>query len=254
MTQKNTKLYFISDLHLGIPPNEREREYMFVAWLDHIKHDAKKVFLLGDIFDFWFSYKYVVPKGNIRVLGKIAELTDSGIEIHYSIGNHDMWIFDYFTQELGVQMHSKPIEFDYDGKTFMVGHGDGLGKNNKKYNLLKYCFSCSINQRIFAFLHPRIGISLANFCSRQSRFSHGEMDKTYFGHEKEDITTYCIEKLKQKHYDYFIFGHRHLLLDMLLNENTRYINLGEWVHNKFYAVYENQTVIIKDFTNEINKL
>ena len=134
LMQARTKLYFISDIHLGVPPNEKERELMFVAWLDYVKVDAKKIFLLGDIFDFWFSYKHVVPRGYVRVLGKLAELSDMGIEIHYAIGNHDMWIFDYFSKELGINTYSAPWSFSYDGKDFLVGHGDGLGKSDKKYN------------------------------------------------------------------------------------------------------------------------
>ena len=245
--QNRHKIYFISDIHLGVPPNEKERERQFVAWLDYVKADAKMVFLLGDIFDFWFSYKHVVPRGYVRVLGKLAELSDMGIEIHYAIGNHDMWIFDYFEKELGVKTYNKPWYFRHDDKTFLVGHGDGLGNINKKYNFLKLLFSSRICQRLFASLHPCWGISLANFCSKKSRFSHGEVDFTYFGDDKEEITIYCNKAFKTKPYDYAVFGHRHLLLDIPIDNEARYINLGEWVTNKNYAVYENKEIVVKQF-------
>lgn len=245
--QQRTKIYFISDIHLGIPPNEKEREQCFVNWLDEVKADAQKIFLLGDIFDFWFSYKHVVPRGYVRVLGKLAELTDSGIEIHYAIGNHDMWIFDYFEKELGIKTYTKPWDFAYNGKTFLVGHGDGLGKSDKKYNFLKILFSSKICQKLFASLHPYIGISLANFCSKKSRFSHSEFDARYFGDDKEDITVYCNNAIKNKPYDYCIFGHRHLVLNKKLGTKTRYINLGEWVNQKHYAVYDGNDITIKEY-------
>ena len=245
--QERTKIYFISDIHLGVPPNAAERERYFVAWLDYVKQDACRVYLLGDIFDFWFSYKDVVPRGYVRVLGKLAELSDMGIEVYYAIGNHDMWIFDYFTKELGIKTYNQPWYFDYDGKTFLVGHGDGLGTINKKYNFLKFLFSNRICQRLFASLHPRLGISLAKFCSQKSRFSHTETDFTYFGDDKEEITMYCNKAIQNKHADFCVFGHRHLLLDKLLGQNTRYINLGEWVTDKHYAVYENNDMHIKHF-------
>ena len=251
LMQARTKLYFISDIHLGVPPNEKERELMFVAWLDYVKVDAKKIFLLGDIFDFWFSYKHVVPRGYVRVLGKLAELSDMGIEIHYAIGNHDMWIFDYFSKELGINTYSAPWSFSYDGKDFLVGHGDGLGKSDKKYNFLKLLFASRLCQKLFASLHPYIGMSLAKFCSKRSRFSHSEMDLTYFGDDKEDITVYCTKALNDKHYDYCVFGHRHLLLDRPIGKVTRYINLGEWVTAQHYAVYDNHDIRIETFSTDI---
>lgn len=245
---KGSKLYFISDIHLGVPPFEQERERMFVAWLDSIKDDAAEVFLLGDIFDFWFTYKHVVPRGGVRVLGKLAELADSGITVHYATGNHDMWIFDYFSQELGLRTYTQPWEFTYDGRHFMVGHGDGLGKSDRKYNFLKLLFSSTICRRLFASLHPWIGMTVAHLWSGKSRSSHTEMDLTYFGHDKEDITKYCIKQLENKHYDYFVFGHRHLRLDIDLGGGARYINLGQWMTDKYYAVYHDGKMTIKDFS------
>ena len=243
------KLYFISDTHFGVPneAESRKREQLFCRWLDDVKKDALEVFLLGDIFDFWFEYKNVIPKGHSRLLGKIADLTDSGIKVHYFTGNHDMWVFGYFEKELGVQMHRKPITFSHQGKNFMIGHGDGLGPGDGRYKFLKKVFSCKLNQRLFAFLHPRIGMGLASFFSKKSRLSHDEEDQIYLGDNKERLLIYCKEKAKEQHIDYFIFGHRHLKIDTKVGENSRYINLGEWVHQKNYAVFENGELFLKEY-------
>lgn len=243
------KLYFISDTHFGVPNKEESfsRELLFCQWLDDVKNDAKEIFLLGDIFDFWFEYKNVVPKGYVRLLGKIAELTDNGITVHYFTGNHDMWIFDYFEKELGVIMHRQPIIFTHDDKTFMVGHGDGLGPGDKKYKFLKKVFACKFNQQLFAFLHPWIGMGLANFFSKKSRLSHDTEDQIYLGDDKERLLIFCEEEVKKQKIDYFIFGHRHLKIDKQIGENSRYINLGEWVHEKNYAVFEDGELHLKEY-------
>ena len=251
MLEANTgnKLYFISDTHFGVPNEKesKERELLFCKWLDEIKKDASEVYLLGDIFDFWFEYKNVVPKGYVRVLGKLAELIDSGIKVHYFTGNHDMWIFTYFEKELGIQMHKEPITFSFEGKTFMIGHGDGLGPGDKRYKFLKKVFACKFNQRLFAFIHPWIGMGLAGYFSRKSRLSHNSEDQIYLGDDKEWLLIYCKEEAEKQPIDFFIFGHRHLKIDKTFGKNSRYINLGEWVHQRNYAVFENGELYLKEY-------
>ncbi len=238
---ERTNIYFISDCHFGVPDYEKSltREKEFVQWLEEIKHNAKAVYLLGDIFDFWFEYKYVVPKGYVRLLGKLAELSDMGVEIHYFTGNHDMWVFDYFTKELRAKIYRKPQEFTFGKKSFLIGHGDGLGPGDHKYKFIKSIFANRICQKLFAWLHPWIGIGLANFFSRKSRLANQINDKISKGEEKEYIIQFIKSSLVSKHHDYFIFGHRHLTFDMKI-QNSRYINLGEWVHERNYAVFDGQ--------------
>lgn len=234
------KIYFASDFHLGVP-NEKEsleRERKIVQWLDEIKKDAEEIFLVGDVFDFWFEYKKAIPKGFVRFQGKIAELTDSGIKIHWFTGNHDMWIFDYIPKELGVQLHKKPIERTFNDTAFFIGHGDGLGPGDKGYKFIKKVFANRVCQWLFARFHPNFGIGMAHFWSKRSRISTGTDDEKYLGDENEWLLIFAKEKLKEKHYDYFIFGHRHLCLDKQVAENSRYINLGEWIHHPHYGVFD----------------
>ena len=238
-TIKN-KVYFASDLHLGAPDYEASllREKAFVQWLDQISADASDLYLLGDIFDMWFDYKRVVPRGYVRLLGKLAELSDAGLQIHYFIGNHDMWAFDYFEQELGAKLYREPMELDLNGKIFLVGHGDGLGAGDASYKFIKRIFAGKFNQWLFARLHPNFGLWLAGFLSRRSRIANGDYDENFEGEDKEMLVQFCKQKLTEKHYDYFIFGHRHLKMEIKLDENSTYINLGEWVKNKPYAVFD----------------
>ena len=234
------KIYFASDFHLGVPNDKesREREQKIVQWLDSIKSDAEEIFLVGDVFDFWFEYKKAIPKGFVRFQGKIAELTDLGIKVHWFTGNHDMWIFDYIPKELGVELHKKPIERTFNDTTFFIGHGDGLGPGDKGYKFIKKVFANKICQWLFARFHPNFGIGMAHFWSKRSRISTGTDDEKYLGDENEWLLIYAKEKLKEKHYDYFIFGHRHLCLDKQVSENSRYINLGEWIHHPHYGVFD----------------
>ena len=244
MNTKN-KIYFLSDFHLGVPTKEESlvREKKIVAFLDSIKDSASEIFFVGDIFDFWFEYKHVVPKGHVRLLGKMAELSDSGIQLHIFTGNHDMWIFDYLPSEIGATLYRAPIEKTFNEKTFLIGHGDGLGPGDKGYKFIKKVFASKICQWLFARIHPNAGISLANFWSGKSRMSNKIKDQIYLGDDKEFLSVYCNETLKTKHYDYFLFGHRHLPLDILLsNKKSRYINLGEWVVNPHYAVFDGEEV------------
>ncbi len=245
--EKTGKIYFASDFHLGAPDyaSSLERERRIVKWLDEIKHDAQEIFLVGDLFDFWFEYKTVVPRGFVRILGKIAELTDSGIPVHLFTGNHDMWIFDYLPQEIGVILHREPIERDFGGKKFLIGHGDGLGPGDRGYKFLKKVFANKVCQWLFGMIHPDFGMRIANFWSHRSRIFNKEYDEKFHGEDKEWLVVYCKEVLKTKHYDYFVFGHRHLPLDINLNDTSRYINLGEWFKLNSYAVFDGEELSLK---------
>ncbi|MFW5793421.1 MAG: UDP-2,3-diacylglucosamine diphosphatase [Bacteroidota bacterium] len=246
---KSQKIYFFSDAHLGIPNyvDSLKREKLLVSCLDEVKTDAFEIYLLGDIFDFWFEYKTVVPKGYVRLLGKIAELTDSGIKVHYFTGNHDMWVFDYFKKELGVSIHRKPISETINGKKFFIGHGDGLGPGDKSYKRLKKIFSSRLCQKLFSYLHPGFGSGLAMFFSRRSRLVNGANDEIFLGEDKERLIQYCHYKLKDDNIDYFIFGHRHLPMDIEIKNGSRYINTGDWFNNFSYAVFDGNKVELKYF-------
>ncbi len=244
------RIYFISDAHLGVPSHDSslEREKLLVHWLDKIKKDATEIYLLGDIFDFWFEYKTVVPKGYVRLLGKIAEITDSGIPVYYFTGNHDMWIFNYFEKELGVIMHREPQEREINGKLFFIAHGDGLGPADYGYKFLKKLFSNRISQKLFSWLHPGFGIGLALYFSRKSRMANGAKDEVFLGEEKERLIRFCHDMVKIKPYNYFIFGHRHLPLDIEIAPETRYINTGDWVGSFSYAVFDGEKLELKYFS------
>jgi UDP-2,3-diacylglucosamine hydrolase len=243
------KIYFISDFHLGVPndTDSRKREDKIVSWLNSIKHDAQILYLMGDVFDYWFEYKEVVPRGYVRLLGKLAELSDAGVEMHYFTGNHDMWVFDYLPKEIGLQIHRAPIQKQYNGKKFFLGHGDGLGPGDFGYKFIKKVFANKLAQWLFARVHPNTGIGLMKFFSRKSRIATGTSDDVYLGDDKEWLMIYCREVLQKEHYDYFIFGHRHMPLDKQLNGQSRYINLGEWINHFTYAVFDGQELMLKKF-------
>lgn len=250
MTKK--KIFFASDFHLGAPNYEDslKREKRIVRWLDSIADEAEEIYLLGDVFDFWFEYKHAIPKGFVRIQGKIAELTDKGIKINWFIGNHDMWIFDYIPKELGVNLIRTEVEREYNGKSFFIGHGDGLGPGDRGYKFIKKVFRNPVCQWLFARLHPNFGIGLANLSSRKSRAATGDGDAIYHGEEKEMLVQYCKSKLEDKHYDYFIFGHRHLPIQFELNEKSEYINIGDWIKYFSYGVFDGETFAIKTFEKE----
>ena len=243
-----SKIYFASDLHLGVPNREKSlvREKLFVQWLDEIKNDAEAIYLVGDIFDFWFEYKKAVPKGYVRLLGKLAEISDSGIPIHIFTGNHDMWLFDYLEDEINAHIYREPIEVSLKGKRFFIGHGDGLGPGDNGYKLIKKIFKNKLCQWLFERIHPNLGISIAQYWSKKSRIANGEKDESYYG-EKEWLTQFCKEKMKTIEVDYFIFGHRHLPLEVDLGNNTIYINLGEWVNYNSYAVFDGKRLELKRY-------
>ncbi len=241
------KIYFLSDFHLGAPDAKSSlvREKKIIAFLDEIKKDAERIFILGDLFDFWFEYKKVVPKGYVRILGKLAEITDSGIPIDFFVGNHDMWMKDYFQQELNIPVFYEPQTYLLNEKKFMIGHGDGLGPGDHGYKFIKKLFRNKIAQSLFGILPPIIGIGLANYFSKTSRAKTGQSDEIFEGEEKEWLVSYCREMLKSEQYDYFVFGHRHLPLDIKLNEQSTYINLGDWIKYDSYAVLEEKTLYLK---------
>jgi UDP-2,3-diacylglucosamine hydrolase len=249
---ENKKIYFVSDAHLGVPDHKSslKREKLLVQWLDQIKVDAAEIFLLGDIFDFWFEYKSVVPKGFVRLLGKIAEISDSGIPVHYFTGNHDLWAFDYFEKELGVKIYRKPVERKFNDKLFFIGHGDGLGPGDLGYKFLKKVFSNKISQMLFSWLHPGIGTSMALYFSRKSRIANGPKDEIFLGEENERLISFCKETLKSKKFHFFMFGHRHLPLDIEVGPESRYINIGEWVKTFSYAVFDGNNIHINYFQPE----
>lgn len=240
------KIYFASDNHLGAPNLEESlvREKKFVSWLDTIKKDAEAVFLVGDIFDFWFEYNEVVPKGFTRTLGKLAEISDAGIPIHYFTGNHDMWLVDYFQKELNLTVHNKSKIFTINDKKFFVGHGDGLGPGDKSFKIMKKIFKNPFFNWCFRCVHPDLGIKLGKYLSNKNRLKSSLEDLKFNGNENEWLTKYCKEKLKNEHYDYFIFGHRHIPLEIELSPNSTYINLGDWITHFSYAVFDGHQVLL----------
>jgi len=242
------KIYFASDFHLGSGDyaSYRDREDALVRWLDLVKTDALELFLMGDVFDFWFEYRSVVPKGHIRFFGKLAELADMGIKVYFFKGNHDMWLFDYFEKELGASIISNELEIERNGKKFFLHHGDGLGPGDNFYKILKVVFRSKLCQWLFARIHPNFGVGIANYWSSQSRKSHGPKPEIN-EHEQEWLVIFCKEVLAERYFDYMIFGHRHLPLDIQLNDKSRYINLGEWVYNRSYAVFDGINVELKYF-------
>jgi UDP-2,3-diacylglucosamine hydrolase len=250
MTARN-KIYFASDIHLGALgyQSSRDREARIVRWLDSIKHDAHELFLVGDVFDFWFEYKTVVPRGYIRFLGKLAELVDSGVKLYLFKGNHDMWMFDYFVKELNATIISDELIIERQGKKLYLHHGDGLGPGDNKYKLLKKVFRSPLCQWMFERLHPNLGVGIANRWSQHSRLANtdGQEQKLF---ENEWLVSFARDVLKTTHYDYFIFGHRHIPMVIDLSPNSKYVNLGEWIFSNSYAVMENGTVQLCYFEQE----
>ena len=244
-----SNIYFASDFHLGVPDHasSRIREDKIVRWLDSIKGDAAEIYLLGDIFDFWFEYATVIPKGFIRLQGKLAELSDSGIAITMFKGNHDMWMFDYFTKELGIRIVSDELILTRGGKHFFLHHGDGLGPGDSSYKFLKKFFRSGLCQWLFARLHPNLGVGIAQRWSMKSRIANNKKE-AFVSQEQEWLVTYCKELLETEHFDYLIFGHRHLPLDIRISDRSRYINLGEWINHFSYAVFNGENLELKYFS------
>jgi len=238
------KIYYLSDFHLGAPNAAASlvRERQIIKFLDEIKNEASEIFIVGDLFDFWYEYKNVVPKGYVRILGKIAELTDAGIPIHFFVGNHDMWMTDYFQKELNVKVYHQPESFEYNGKKFLIGHGDGLGPSDHGYKFIKKLFRNKACRWLFGMLPPYVGMGAANYFSRKSRAQTGQTNEVFLGEDKEWLILYCREILEKQHFDFFIFGHRHLPIDFKLKEHSRYINLGDWIKYNSYAVFDGDDI------------
>ncbi len=238
------KIYFASDNHLGAPTSQQSlpREKKFVRWLDSIQQDAAAIFLLGDLFDFWFEYKTVIPKGFTRTLGKLAEIADAGIPIYYFVGNHDLWMDGYFEEELGIPVYHTPQEFIAGTTTFFVGHGDGLGPGDKGYKRMKKVFTNPVAKWFFRWLHPDVGVRLAQYLSVKNKLISGDDDVTFLGEDNEWLVQYCKRKLADKHRDYFVFGHRHLPMQIQLQPDAQYINLGDWIVHDTYAVFDGQAL------------
>ncbi|SHF94330.1 UDP-2,3-diacylglucosamine hydrolase [Flavobacterium micromati] len=247
----NKKVYFASDQHFGAPSPELSfpREQKFVAWLDEVKKDAEAIFLLGDLFDFWFEYKTVVPKGFVRILGKLAEIRDSGIPIYFFVGNHDLWMDDYFQKELNIPVFHDNQEYTFADKTFLIGHGDGKGPDDLGYKRMKKVFTNPFFQWLFKWIHPDIGVRIAQYLSVKNKLISGDDDVIFLGEDNEWLILYSKRKLETKHYNYLIFGHRHLPMKVTVAENAEYVNLGDWITYFTYGVFDGENFEIKKFQN-----
>jgi len=250
---KKTKLYFASDFHLGIPDYESslKREKMLVSWLDKVAADATEIFLMGDVFDFWFEYRYVVPKGYVRLLGKIAEITDKGIPVHLFRGNHDVWAFGYLNKELNVQLHRKAVVREFEGKKLFLAHGDGLGPGDKGYKFLKKVFEFKPNQFLFRWLHPDLGARMGLYFSNKSRLANSSKEgkeETFSKPENEMLVQYAEKKAGEyPEVDYFVFGHRHMPLQLKVTEKAEVVILGDWITHFSYGIFENGKMRIEYF-------
>lgn len=251
---QNKKIYFLSDFHLGAPDATQSlvREKKIIQFLNQIKDNAEQIFIVGDLFDFWYEYKKVVPKGYVRILGKLAELTDAGIPVHFFVGNHDMWMKDYFQKELNIPVYFEPRPFTLNGKKFLIGHGDGLGPGDHGYKMIKKIFRNRFSSWLFGILPPYIGMGIAHYFSRKSRAQTGQTNEIFLGEDREWLIIYCKEVLQKEHFDYFIFGHRHLPVDFNLNrdseQKSRYINLGDWIQYFSYAEFDGNDLELKYFS------
>lgn len=242
-------VYFASDQHFGIPnaTESRKREDRFIRWMDEIKADAQIIFLMGDLFDFWHEWKYVVPKGYIRVLGKIAELKDSGIEIYFFVGNHDLWMKNYFQEELDIPVFFEKQYFEINNRQFLLAHGDGLGPGDKGYKRMKKVFTNPLAQWAFRWLHPDIAMRIANYMSQKNKMISGDEDKQFLGEDKEFLILYSKEKLKTEKINYFVYGHRHLPMVLDLSPDSKYVNLGDWISYFSYGVFDGNSFGLKTY-------
>ncbi len=250
LQQSGKKIYFASDIHLGAPSikDHRKHEKYFVDWLDYIKPTASALYLMGDVFDFWYEYYHVVPRGFTRFLGKIAEFTDSGIPVYFFTGNHDIWVFDYLPKEIGVQVYREPVSVNLNGKKFFLAHGDGLGPYDKGYNILKKIFTNKVLQWLFSRLHPNFAVELAKRWSSHSRLKNEISEKSKFlGEDREFLMLYAKDILVNEHYDYFIFGHRHIDLHQPIGQNSQFVYLGNWIDTRSYGVWDGEKFELKYF-------
>jgi UDP-2,3-diacylglucosamine hydrolase len=250
------KVYFASDFHLGMDArlSSIEREKKVVRWLDMVSQDAEEIYIVGDLFDYWFEYKHTVPKGFVRILGKLAAIRDMGIPVYFFTGNHDMWLFRYFEEELDIPTYRAPITRCIKGKNFFIGHGDGLGPGDRGYKMLKAVFANAFCQWAFKWIHPDVGLPLMRFFSQTSRKYTGD-EAPFTNPEKEWLVHFSNQHRKTNEIDFYIFGHRHLPIDYRITSgNARYINLGEWMHACSYGVWDGNTFEIKFFESDITQI
>lgn len=245
----NKKIYFASDVHLGFPSREEslKREKLIVSWMKEIEKDAEEVFFVGDIFDFWYEYKHIVPKGFVRFLGQVAHMVDNGIKVHFFGGNHDTWVGRYFEEEIGAEVHPKHYKPVLYGKKFYIAHGDEVGKHDWKLQTMKNLFRNKILQWCFSRLHPNFAFGIANAWSHKSRESHEDERFEDLHMPNEFIYNFCMEKLQSEDYDYMVFGHRHIPMEVELKKNSKYINTGTWLNNSSYAVFDGQEMKVKTY-------
>lgn len=252
MNSKN-KIYFISDAHLGsrMVKNQRTHEMRLVNWLEHIQHDAKAIYMLGDMFDFWFEYKTVVPKGFVRFLGKMAELVDKGVEIHYFTGNHDIWTFGYLENEVGVMVHTQPEAVEINGKKFFLAHGDGLFSEDKGFGFIRKIFHSSLAQKLFGLVPPYIGQNFGYAWSKSNRKKIIHIENKYLGEENELLVKFAKQYSSTHNVDFLIFGHRHIELDLELKTGARVIILGDFVGIYSYGVFDGNQFLLNNYETEI---
>jgi len=246
----NKKVFFVSDHHFGLVGSESSlvREKHFVKWLDAVKTQAEAIFILGDMFDYWYEYKRAIPKGFVRVLGKLAALSDAGIPIYFFVGNHDMWMRDYLQKELGITVFFKPEIFTINKQSFLIGHGDGLGPGDKSYKQLKKLFSNKIAQWAFRWVHPDIGLKLVKYLSQKNKLLSGEYDSVFHGEANEWLYLYAKQYNRTQQYiNFFVFGHRHLPLAMKLDETSTYYNTGDWLKYYSYLEFDGTTMMQKTY-------
>ncbi|GLR18791.1 UDP-2,3-diacylglucosamine diphosphatase [Portibacter lacus] len=255
--EKKDAIYFVSDFHLGTDGKltSKERERKLVRFLDSITHDAETIYLLGDIFDYWFEYNRVIPKGYVRLLGKLANLKDAGVNIEFFTGNHDIWMFKYFEEELDIPIHREPLFVEHDGKKFILAHGDGLGPGDRSYKMIKKVFTNPFLQKLYSTIHPNIGLRLMRKFSSKSRENSDLEELKFLGADREWLVQFCESYIEESEIDYFVFGHRHLPIDYKLSNNhSRYINLGDWLNHFSYAKFKNSKLDLLFFENEHGKI
>lgn len=249
-----SKAYFLSDAHLGslAVPNNKENERLLVKWLESIQADCAALYLMGDMIDFWFEYATVVPKGFVRFFGKLAEFTDKGIPVHWFTGNHDIWLFEYVQNELGIQVSYGPKEIECFGKKLYLAHGDGLGDPSSTFKLLRSIFHNRTSQRLFRWIHPDVGLAFGLQWAKNSRLKRGPEPEQYLGEDKEFLVRFAKSDASLKGEnapDYYIFGHRHILLDLLINKRSRIVILGDWIEHFSYAVLDEKGLILTNLSD-----
>lgn len=250
-------VYFLSDAHLGslAIPHGRTQERRLVRFLDSIKEKASAVYLLGDMFDFWNEYRYVVPKGYSRFLGKLSELTDNGVEVHFFAGNHDLWTYGYLEEECGVIVHKAPVTTEIYGKVFFLAHGDGLGEPDNKFKILRKLFHNRTCQRLLNFVHPRWGMALGLNWAKHSRLKRADgKEVPFMGEDKEFLVRFARDyKRSHPNIDYFLFGHRHIELDLPIDKSTRMLILGDWIWQFTYAVFDGEHLFLGEYVEGESK-